>query len=109
MGRFEHGYDEADRLIGVEYPAETHLYQVDAVGNRTGEKRAARGVVAALTVAAFAALSPAVASAAVERQHNAVDWVVAVTDVKAGATTGLTYDANGKRGRRRTGGTFETR
>ncbi len=92
-----YGYDEADRLIGVEYPAETHLYQVDAVGNRTGEKRAATGVVAALTVAAFAALSPAVASAAVERQHNAVDWVVAVNDVKASTTTALTYDANGNR------------
>ncbi len=92
-----YGYDEADRLIGVEYPAETHLYQVDAVGNRTGEKRAASGVVAALTVAAFAALSPTVASAAVERQHNAVDWVTAVVDVKASTTTVLTYDANGNR------------
>jgi RHS repeat-associated protein len=92
-----YGYDEADRLIGVAYPAETHLYQVDAVGNRTGEKRAAAGVVAALTVAAFAALSPAVASAAVERQHNAVDWVTAVVDVKASTTTALSYDANGNR------------
>jgi RHS repeat-associated protein len=92
-----YGYDEADRLIGVAYPAETHLYQVNAVGNRTGEKRAAAGVVAALTVAAFAALSPAVASAAVERQHNAVDWVTAVVDLKASTTTALTYDANGNR------------
>ena len=92
-----YGYDEAERLIGVAYPAETHLYQVDAVGNRTGEKRAAAGVVAALTVAAFAALSPGVASAAVERQHNAVDWVTAVVDVKASTTTVLTYDGNGNR------------
>lgn len=92
-----YGYDEADRLIGVAYPGETHLYRLDAVGNRTGEKRAAAGVVAALTVAAFAALSPTVASAAVERQHNAVDWVTAVVDVKASTTTALVYDANGNR------------
>ena len=34
-----YGYDEADRLIGMEYPAGTHLYHVDPVGNRTGERR----------------------------------------------------------------------
>jgi hypothetical protein len=47
-----------------------------------GDDDVAAGVVAALTVAASAALSPSVASAAVERQHNAVDWVTAVVRLR---------------------------
>ncbi len=93
----EYGYDTADRLIGMHEPGQTVLYELDAVGNRTGEKRVSRGVVTALTVAAFAALSPAQASGALARQHNAVDWVVSVDDVKAGTSTRLEYDANGNR------------
>ncbi|MBL8921001.1 MAG: RHS repeat-associated core domain-containing protein [Myxococcaceae bacterium] len=80
----------------MAYPSETHLYQLDAVGNRTGEKRVA-SVLGPLTVALFAAVTPAQATAAVERPHNAVDWVTAVVDVKASTTTPLAYDANGNR------------
>ncbi|MEW5743669.1 MAG: RHS repeat-associated core domain-containing protein [Myxococcota bacterium] len=94
-----YGYDFANRLVGVEYPDETQLYQLDAVGNRTGEKRAAPGVVSALTVAAFAALLPANATAYEVRQHNAVDWLVRkqVVVPAGGPTTTLEYDGNGNR------------
>lgn len=93
-----YGYDDADRLVGTHYSNETHLYQLDAVGNRTGEKRALAGVVSALTVAAFAALLPANATAHVQRDFNGVDWLVAKRElVPAGATTVLRYDANGNR------------
>ena len=57
-----YGYDDANRLVAVAYPEETVLYSLDAVGNRKGEKKALPGVVAALTVAAYAALSPAKAT-----------------------------------------------
>jgi RHS repeat-associated protein len=91
-----YGYDDANRLVGVSYPEETVLYWLDATGNRKGEKRALPGVVSALTVAAFAALTPAQASGFVQRQYNAADWLVR-KEVPAGPTTTLTYDANGNR------------
>lgn len=31
--------DDANRLVGVKHPNKTQLCQLDAVGNRTGEKR----------------------------------------------------------------------
>ena len=94
-----YGYDDANRLVAVAYPEETVLYSLDAVGNRKGEKKALPGVVAALTVAAYAALSPANASAMTERTFNAVDWMVASHQlVPAGlAPLAIAYDANGNR------------
>jgi len=94
-----YGYDDANRLVAVAYPEETVLYSLDAVGNRKGEKKALPSVVAALTVAAYAALSPANASAMTERSFNAVDWMVASHQlVPAGlAPLAIAYDANGNR------------
>ena len=64
----EYGYDALDRLVGVKYPDGTaRLYQLDKVGNRTGERKTLAAKVAALTVAAFAAVQPADAGERVGR------------------------------------------
>lgn len=36
-----YGYDELDRLVVTIEPTEAKLYQLDAVGHRTGEKKTA--------------------------------------------------------------------
>jgi RHS repeat-associated protein len=78
-----YGYDPQDRLIGVAYPDDTAvLYQLDPVGNRTGERRALASRVAALTVAAFAALAPADTLADVTGTFNRADWLVSQVDAR---------------------------
>ena len=55
----DYGYDD-DRLVGVRYGTTGELYRMDAVGNRTGERRVpASKVIVPILPAAFAALSPA--------------------------------------------------
>jgi RHS repeat-associated protein len=92
-----YGYDPQDRLIGVAYPDDTAvLYQLDAVGNRTGERRALASRVAALTVAAFAALAPADTLADVTGTFNRADWLVTQVDSRdASRNVAYGYDLAG--------------
>jgi YD repeat-containing protein len=76
-----YGYDEESRLVGVRYPDDTvALYQLDAVGNRVGERKAASSMVPALTVAAFLAVSPSALSHDVVAVFNGADWLESVRD-----------------------------
>ena len=82
----EYGYDEESRLVGVKYPDQTAaLYQLDAVGNRVGERKAASSMVPALTAAAFLAMSPAALTHDVVAVFNRADWLESVTDSRAPA------------------------
>ncbi|MHB8878297.1 MAG: RHS repeat domain-containing protein, partial [Myxococcaceae bacterium] len=93
----QYGYDELDRLVGVKYPDGTaHLYQLDEVGNRTGERRGPSSLVSALTVAAFLAMPPAQATHDIQSVFNGADWLVTQTDSRdASRSVALEYDANG--------------
>ena len=85
-----YGYDAQDRLVGVAYPDKTVLYQLDAVGNRTGERvRPAAGVLA-LTVAAFTSLGTTGLTSDLTATFNRADWVVAQMDA-VDATRSATY------------------
>jgi RHS repeat-associated protein len=82
----EYGYDDESRLVGVRYPDNTAaLYQLDAVGNRVGERKAASSMVPALTVAAFLAMSPGALTNDAVAVFNRADWLEAVTDSRAPA------------------------
>lgn len=92
-----YGYDGLDRLIGVKYPDGTAtLYRLDPVGNRTGERKTLASKVIALTVAAFAAVSPADASSDLTNTFNRVDWLTQQSDTKdASRNATLGYDLAG--------------
>jgi RHS repeat-associated protein len=86
-----YGYDALDRLVGVGYPDRTVLYQLDAVGNRVGERVKPAAGVLALTVAAFTALTPADGLASdLVSTFNRADWLVAQSDA-VDATRNATY------------------
>jgi YD repeat-containing protein len=91
------GYDVLDRLIGVKYPDGTAtLYQLDPVGNRTGERRTLASKVGALTVAAFATVTPADASSDLTNTYNRADWLTVQADAKdASRDATLAYDHAG--------------
>ncbi|MHB8876881.1 MAG: RHS repeat-associated core domain-containing protein [Myxococcaceae bacterium] len=93
----EYGYDELDRLVGVSYPDGTaHLYQLDEVGNRTGERRGPSSLVSALTVAAFLGMPVAQTTHDIQSVFNGADWLVSQTDSRdASRNVELGYDANG--------------
>jgi YD repeat-containing protein len=86
-----------DRLSGVKYPDGTAtLYRLDPVGNRTGERKTLASKVLALTVAAFAAVSPADASSDLTSSLNRADWLTQQSDAKdASRNAALTYDLSG--------------
>ena len=92
----EYGYDEESRLVGVRYPDDTvALYQLDAVGNRVGERKAPSSAVTALTMAAFLSVSPTALTHDVLAVFNRADWLTSQDDAKSGAHTALTWDNNG--------------
>jgi RHS repeat-associated protein len=85
-----YGYDALDRLVGVAYPDRTVLYQLDAVGNRIGERvRPAPGVLA-LTVASFIEASGSGLTSDLVATFNRVDWLVSQSDAVDG-TRSATY------------------
>jgi YD repeat-containing protein len=93
----EYGYDALDRLVGVKYPDGTAtLYRLDPVGNRTGERKTLASKVVALTVAAFAAVSPADASSDLTNSFNRADWLMQQADAKdVSRNAVLGYDLSG--------------
>ncbi|WP_217442129.1 RHS repeat domain-containing protein [Myxococcus sp. CA039A] len=92
-----YGYDALDRLVGVKYPeGQATLYRPDAVGNRLGERKAPASAVAALTAAAFFALSPADMLADVTVAFDRADRALSQTDTKdASRNVTLGWDNNG--------------
>ncbi len=85
-----YGYDALDRLVGVAYPDKTVLYQLDAVGNRIGERvRPAAGVLA-ITVAAFTAAAGSGLTSDLVATFNRADWLVQQSDA-VDATRNATY------------------
>lgn len=92
-----YGYDALDRLVGVKYPeGQATLYRLDAVGNRLGERKAPASAVAALTAAAFFALSPADMLADVTTAFDRADRALSQTDTKdASRNVTLGWDNNG--------------
>jgi len=94
----EYGYDELDRLVATVEPSEAKLYELDAVGNRTGEKKTtpAAARLLGLTAAAFLALAPADTQAHVRGHFNRADWLTQRENVvPAGAPIDFLHDANG--------------
>jgi RHS repeat-associated protein len=84
-----YGYDTLDRLVGVGYPDRTVLYQLDAVGNRVGERVVPASGTLALTVASYTSASSGLTTDLVAT-FNRVDWLVSQTDA-VDATRNATY------------------
>jgi len=96
----EYGFDENDRLVATVEGPDAKLYALDAVGNRTGEKKTTATAARALglTAAAFLALAPADTLGHIRGDFNRADWLTARTQlvpVTGGGTTNVTHDANG--------------
>ncbi len=102
----EYGYDDESRLVGVRYPDNTAaLYQLDAVGNRVGERKAASAMVPVLTAAAFLAMSPTALTNDVVAVFNRADWLESVTDSRAPAKDAtFEWDVAGNLKRQQTAG-----
>lgn len=92
-----YGHDALDRLVGVKYPdGQATLYRLDGVGNRLGERKAPASAVAALTAAAFFAVSPADLLSDVTTVFDRADRALSQTDAKdASRDVTLAWDDNG--------------
>ena len=98
VAKTKYGYDDLDRLVATVEPSEAKLYQLDAVGNRTGEKKTtpAAARLLGLTAAAFVALAPVDTQAYVRGHFNAADWLTQRENViPASAPINFLHDANG--------------
>lgn len=99
-----YGYDDESRLVGAKYPDDTAaLYQLDAVGNRVGERKVPASMVSVLAVAAFLSVNPTALTNDVVAVFNRADWLESVTDSRAPAKdASFEWDAAGNLKRQQT-------
>ena len=84
-----YGYDALDRLVGTSYPdGRAVLYQLDPVGNRTGERVAPASAVTDLT--AFDGVPGDQLTQDITATFNRLDWLLSRTDSKD-SSRGATY------------------
>ncbi|NVJ07912.1 RHS repeat protein [Myxococcus sp. AM001] len=92
-----YGYDVLNRLTGVRDPDEqASLYRWDAVGNRTGERRAPAFAVIGLGPDAYDAIPASAITSDFQVLFNRVDWVKSLRDIRDPAKrVELGYDLAG--------------
>ncbi|WP_224248986.1 RHS repeat-associated core domain-containing protein [Hyalangium gracile] len=92
-----YGYDALDRLTGVAYAdGRAVLYQLDAVGNRIGERDASSSVVSSLGPDAFDSLPAGQLARDTSGTFNRVDWLIRLADrLDSSRERQISYDANG--------------
>ncbi len=92
-----YAYDGIDRLLGVQYP-DGHgvAYNLDAVGNRIGERESTPDPSAVPVVVAYEDLASYPLAHDVTAQFNENDWLTARTDaIDPSKSTTFGYDGNG--------------
>ncbi|NBD09932.1 RHS repeat protein [Corallococcus sp. c25j21] len=92
----QYGYDVLNRLTGVaSSDKQATLYRLDAVGNRTGERRASIRFVKGLGPEAYS-VQPKALTRDVTATFNQVNWLSGFVDAKdASRNTVLNYDLMG--------------
>ncbi|WP_338278254.1 RHS repeat-associated core domain-containing protein [Corallococcus caeni] len=92
-----YGYDVLNRLTGVAAPdRQATLYRMDAVGNRTGERRISTKWVRGLGPGAYSVLEPKALTRDVTGTFNRVDWLTGFEDARgAKLNVMLNYDLAG--------------
>ncbi|WP_338262711.1 RHS repeat-associated core domain-containing protein [Corallococcus caeni] len=93
----QYGYDALNRLTGVAAPdRQATLYRLDAVGNRTGERRISTKWVRGLGPGAYSVLEPKALTRDVTGTFNRVDWLTGFEDARgANLNVVLNYDLAG--------------
>jgi RHS repeat-associated protein len=107
----DYGYDALDRLQAVRYAdGKVVAYDLDAVGNRRGERESTPGAVQASgALPDYAGLATAQLAHDVLGVFNAADWLLSRTDsVDASGTVAFGYDLDGNQISRTTGSGFRT-